>query len=1300
MSISYDLTKLDEASFEHLTNALALRVLGSGHTGFGPGSDGGRDGYFEGTAPYPSTSDQWSGRWYLQAKYHRPHLSKDAQKWLLSQIQDEINAFQKSDTKRIWPNNWIVVTNIDPSGKPETGAFDKANRMVTKAHPPLAGHFHIWGGTKILQLLTLYPDIAEYYAHFLTPGQVLTSLYHQLNDTQASIRSIIRYFVVTQFNEQQHTKLEQAGSAADSRPGIHRLFTDLPFVCKRELLGGLSAEYLARTAARNHRIDQSTSGDKAWESWQRHPSRARIWFIKGGPGQGKSTLTQYLAQIQRAALMLGADAPTATAQQRETAKEVRGVAQNSSFWPIAPRIPVYIELKDFAKWYGEKADVQAKGVLTFLAERLSQQVEQPTHTGTLKRAFSQARWLIVFDGLDEVPSDVKSNVASEVITFVDDGLVALSADALIICTSRPQGYSGQFASFNAAEIELLTLKPEQALNCAIPVLKFDRSDAESKYSVQTLKEALQSPSVREIMTTPLQSHIMAIVVRDGGRPPDRKWRLFANFYQVIKKREANRNLADKRLSKLLHSGDKLIKALHNRLGFELHARAEQSKGAQTSLARDELAKIVLQIVSDLQSTNIDETVSTLMEATTTRLVLVNTPESGDYVRFDIRPLQEFFAAEYMYEDISAEDLGDRVSIVSGDSHWREVMHFLLSALVENSRRTDLAVAVDRLANLDDRPDGSPARQFYRRLAAGAVIAARLFIEGVLDQDQRVRQQFKRCIEPLFGSLEVELLSEFGSVRGSDVASWLIDVLVDTLAEQSESESIGAAYVLCILTPDGHVRQNEIQTLLKARSAEYKSCLFALLGSREIWNPDSSQKRFDSWVARFALEILAGSDWSRLGERGIRSAFGVVLQYSNRLPEVARAAGLDPTFADFLRPLLLTSDPAARASKKASHVENLNGIIEMRFFAPDRRLDPSKWSGDLRRSIVEAPGIFALVQHSFAFVQGHPSQESLAVLTAASAFINALPEPWREFLPLELFASNVRMLKQPEQIAETFSWQYKPGYECETRFLGITKNLDFEAFLNRHPTWAVRLCAVTFDTGDDDAINRLLSSTPAIASAIVAQCIKDPKIISWSPEAWGLLIQRCGPGTSIREAVLAAASEWKPGHRFGDVHAFALNLPIEASLLPPIIYVLSDTRNRLGFTNRKSIPVSALAKMYVPSVSDLFPVFTNTANRRDVRGAAAMMCLLHPDCPQEQVYQCMQALARHYEPNANSWYLAGAATALTSFIAAGDDTAIETMGGLLRAGSIDFIGKLSLADSFERWRERSSAPVTRHGIASF
>jgi len=73
-------------------NFLALKTLGLGSSGFGPGADGGRYGYFKGEAPYPSETEHWKGEWYIQSKFHKPHLSKNPQKWLIEQVKQEIEA--------------------------------------------------------------------------------------------------------------------------------------------------------------------------------------------------------------------------------------------------------------------------------------------------------------------------------------------------------------------------------------------------------------------------------------------------------------------------------------------------------------------------------------------------------------------------------------------------------------------------------------------------------------------------------------------------------------------------------------------------------------------------------------------------------------------------------------------------------------------------------------------------------------------------------------------------------------------------------------------------------------------------------------------------------------------------------------------------------------------------------------------------------------------------------------------------------------------------------------------------------
>jgi hypothetical protein len=191
------------------------------------------------------------------------------------------------------------------------------------------------------------------------------------------------------------------------------------------------------------------------------------------------------------------------------------------------------------------------------------------------------------------------------------------------------------------------------------------------------------------------------------------------------------------------------------------------------------------------------------------------------------------------------------------------MHFILSALIENSRRTDLAVAVERLSNLNERVDGSPARPFYRRLAAGGIIAGRLLAEGVLDQDKRVRQQFKRCLEPLFESTEIGIIRPLASTTGNDSISWIIDVLADTLSEQSESECIGAAYVLCLMLPDDHERLQEVEASILGKSAEYRACLFEMLAPApaDLWDqPVLTSPRNLRWVPGLAFRSLTAPDW--------------------------------------------------------------------------------------------------------------------------------------------------------------------------------------------------------------------------------------------------------------------------------------------------------------------------------------------------------------------------------------------------------------------------------------------------------
>ncbi|MCA6097781.1 NACHT domain-containing protein [Bradyrhizobium australafricanum] len=1171
---------------------------------------------------------------------------------------------------------------------PETGAFDSAKQIVLDARPQLAERFHIWGGAKVVQLLADYPEIAGYYGHFLTPGHVLKQMYDQLHDSQASVEAIVRHLVVTQFTEQQHTKLEQAGSPSDQRPGIQKLFTDLPFLCRETGYVGFAVRDLSRAVAQNHTVKSDWPEGKHWTTWQRHPPRARAWFIKGGPGNGKSTISQFLCQIQRAALMLLPDSPSTTPQQRDVAREVATVAQSAGFWPAAPRIPVSVELKEFAKWFGDRNETQPKGVLTYLSERLSQRIEQPVQSGTLKRAFARARWLFVFDGLDEVPSDVKGLVAAEVVSFVDDLLIAQNSDALVICSSRPQGYSGQFDELSMAAVELVSLWPKLALECAGPVLRIDRTEEEAQQYSETLAEALQTPAIAEIMRTPLQAHIMAVVVRDGGRPPDRKWKLFTNFYQTIKRREANRNLPDKRLSVLLRAGEKLLKSLHNRLGFELHFRAETKSGAQTSLARKELGEVVDQTVRQLQESNVDETIRTLMTATTDRLVLVTTPETSDQVRFDIRPLQEFFAAEYLYEDVQAGVLGQRLEIISADAHWREVVHFLLSALIENSRQTELVVAIENLSNANDRGDGA-SRSLYRRLCVGGMVAARLLNEGVLEQDRRIRHQFRRCIEPIFGSTEVELLEPLATVLSGESLAWLLDIAADCLGEQTESESVGAAYLLCVAMPDDHPRTAEVIASMATKSPGYVCCLLDLLWHKyhlaDFRRPQSPGAT--SWVACWLMKLLASPGWRELSSEGVRTAFTLLQFKGELLPDAARSVGFNEALSEIVTAIL------SRSMEAEPEHQTIEKFFPTAYYPPEASLRLENWTDNEWNALDGATGVFELIKPILKLAyEKEVSGEVKDLLEGPSReFLTCLPTGLAAFLPSDLQSEDFFGTGCDNQHGPiTPVWRYKPGYyrDVKPEFQGA----DLAGVIRAHPTLALYSFDVRFDDG---SLSDFLE-TPEGSAVLVAACLERPEVLRGVVGNWGRLIKLTEKvGQDIRPAILRAAGsegDWSIGG--DDYDAFLLDLPGEAAMLPPLMACLPFVSSSETSVNEP--PAQLAVQQFSPDVSSLCAIARSDQFNESIRGAAAMMALLHPQCDETQSLEFIDTIVDCYRPKLNNWYLRAAGVALDSAILVDDPIAVGAMGRMIRIGMGDFEGRYRLNGLLSRWREESRAPVQKRG----
>lgn len=843
---SYDLTQLDSNSFEHMINFLAMKTLGSGITGFAAGPDGGRDGYLVGKAPYPTTEECWEGVWYIQSKFHKPHLSTNAQKWLVKEVLKEIRAYADSPQRKL-PDIWIIATNIEPSGQPQTGAYDKILSLVKKYAPKIK--IDVWGGRKIIDLLMEHPIVSQIYGHFLTPGHIISQLYKSLDKESNKQKSLIEHFMVSQFKDLCYTKLEQAGSNNDHKPKIHELFRDLPIMANEYECEQYILNSLVSSSCNVQKISTWLNFGEEWKSWSKNPKRTRAILLKGGPGQGKSTVGQYFSQIQRAAYILSEVKPTVTPNIRDMANELKRYAEHDGFWPLIPRVPIFIELKEYANWYNNRDAFAPRNLIEYICDKVNLKISFVINSLDLRAALSQSSWFINFDGLDEVPNDLKNDIANEVISFSNEFLPSLDCDALILCTTRPQGYSGQFDELDASICNLIPLPKHIALSCAEPIVRFGRSEEDGNHSLQILETAMMSPQVKEIMTTPLQSHIMAVVVRDGGKPPEKRWELFNNFYTVMKKREVLKNFADANIASLLQEKDVLLKAIHDRLGICLHVRAELSQGAEASLPKDEFRKLAKSTTEILEDGNIEKTVNTLMEATIERLVFVNTPDSTDYVRFDIRQLQEFFAAEFIHSDASDEILVERLSVIIGDAHWREVVHFVLSALIHYKKRTALMIVASMLQHLDIDGDNHKIKYFKRMSSVGALLVLRLVEEGMLEQDKRIRSLFSGCLLPLWSNTEEDLIRRISRLKMVQSKNWMVNNMIDAFLSMDNSETVTCPLILASMIDDSHERFEEVYRKLLLAPDD---CLFVSFSMIDMDYHHTFGCHIKPWFFEFAI----------------------------------------------------------------------------------------------------------------------------------------------------------------------------------------------------------------------------------------------------------------------------------------------------------------------------------------------------------------------------------------------------------------------------------------------------------------
>jgi hypothetical protein len=463
------------------------------------------------------------------------------------------------------------------------------------------------------------------------------------------------------------------------------------------------------------------------------------------------------------------------------------------------------------------------------------------------------------DGLDEVASP---HTREEVLRGISDLLLdarQIDADLLVVATTRPQGYKGEF---HAGDYETLTLVPlgsDDSLHYAERLASarhFD--DPEMRETVlERVKKAMQEEATARLMRTPLQVTIMSLLMERRARIPQNRYELFAAYYDTIYAREVDKPTST---GQLLADHRFHINWLHEHVGLLLQSRAAQDEELDAVVAESELRerteKRLRRETEDAdRATSLAEQ---LIDAATDRLVLLVAPDAG-YVGFEVRSLQEYMAARALISGPEA-DIIPRLEALAPSASWRNT--WLLAAAgifpTKPHLRDDL---LNCLRALDSRDEVTMT------LTPGARLALELLDEGISRQ------------HPRFHSLLVDHATALlGQVPRLDLHRHC----ANTLLEAATTHEQARARV-----------EHALKDALNARDGRLVTALTVL----QVWKESQRETRALAWrlwtatSARLTPEELA--------------AFSTVAQIDGSTHGLRRVFTLvgETNLADFTRPHL-------------------------------------------------------------------------------------------------------------------------------------------------------------------------------------------------------------------------------------------------------------------------------------------------------------------------------------------------------------------------------------------------------------
>lgn len=792
----YNLSGLSTRSFEQLIQALSIKLFGPGVVVFGDGPDGGREATIEGPMNYAPKGERWSGYLVVQAKFRQrtEGTAKDVA-WALDQLASELKKFATRTRKLRKPEYYLFATNVILTPTHKSGGKDRAYATIRKYRKrfPLKD-FDIWDYDKLRVYLDDSEEIRHAYAAWITPGDVLAEVMSWLRPQQPDFEKVLANFLQKEMLADQYANLEQAGHSLQDRIPLATVFVDLPASNERaneppeedrKPLNGFVSEVLSQAGNRFDSETLSTLTSRESRAKDLPSPGGGKFVLIGGPGQGKTTICQFMCQLFRAAILRKKQQRTLADDIKACLKEIdQQCASEDICLPAVRRFPIRIALSEFAKALASTDPDSPKTLLGFISGRIKRRTDQSISKSDLHRLFETFPWLLILDGLDEVPaSSNRSDVLNAIRDFWVD-VAESNADVLVIATTRPQGYSEDFSPSQFEHKWLVPLSPKRALHYSDRLVRVRyRLEQDRQHKVlERLRRACQQAATARLMRSPLQVTIMAALVDRVGQPPQERWSLFRQYYDVIYEREMERDILP---AKILREYKPDVDSIHARVGLMLQVESERAGMTDARLSLDRFADIVEDRLTEEghQGRPLEDLRRQIMEAAAARLVFLVGVEEGK-VGFEIRSLQEFMAAEGLTQGAD-DELRARLRAIAPVANWRNV--FLFGAGKCFAERQHLRDTIHTICvEINDDPDPS-----LKAARMGSQLALDLLEDGPARRQPRYAHCLLRLAMRLLDLPADDYSSRLAALYSPELEALYRDELENRLSQGPHHKTLGA-----------------------------------------------------------------------------------------------------------------------------------------------------------------------------------------------------------------------------------------------------------------------------------------------------------------------------------------------------------------------------------------------------------------------------------------------------------------------------------------------------------------------------